>query len=568
MRTRFTAFCLFILLSISIASIAQEGTGVEWWKSAVIYEIYPRSFQDSDGNGVGDLNGITNRLDYLKGLGIDAIWITPMFPSPQVDFGYDVSDYTSIDPQYGTMADFDRLVAEGKKRNIRIIVDLVPNHTSDQHSWFKESKSSRNNPKRDWYIWRDGNGPGQPPNNWLSWFGGSAWQLDPATGQYYYHYFYTEQPDLNWRNPEVRKAMYDVLRFWLDRGAAGFRIDAISRLFEDPNFRDEKILPGKDSYGNPKIDHKYTDNLPEVHDVLREMRKLVDSYTDSPVLISEADQPNIEELTKMYGRNDEVQLPMDFQFALINRLSAPEFRKLIDEVDTNKAGGQPYFFFSNHDQPRQWDRYGDGKNNDQIAKITATLLLATRATPQLYYGEEIGMVTTPPKRKEDVKDPVGRRSWPTDKGRDGERTPMQWDTSRNAGFSSADKTWLPLPESHKIRNVAVEEKNPNSILNFYKQLIRLRRQHSALRNGSYIALNRQDPNVLSWLRKNSVTGDAVLVALNMSAQQQKVSFDLNQHGIDRSNAKPLLSSPAQKTTELPLSNISLAPFAVFIADVQ
>ena len=571
MKTRIcrsAVFFLFIAFCISIASANQTGSGVEWWKSAVIYEIYPRSFQDSDGNGLGDLNGITNRLDYLKWLGIDAIWITPMFPSPQVDFGYDVSDYISIDPQYGTMADFDRLVAEGKKRNIRIIVDLVPNHTSDQHSWFKESKSARKNPKRDWYIWRDGKAPGQPPNNWLSWFGGSAWQLDPATGQYYYHYFYTEQPDLNWRNPEVRKAMYDVLRFWLDRGAAGFRVDAISRLFEDPNFRDESILPGKDAYGNPKIDHKYTDNLPEVHDVLREMRKLVDSYPDSPVLISEADQPNISELTKMYGQNDEVQLPMDFQFALVNHLSAPEFRKLIDEVDTNKADGQPYFFFSNHDQPRQWDRYGDGKNNDQIAKITATLLLATRATPQLYYGEEIGMMTTPPKRKEDVKDPVGKRSWPTDKGRDGERTPMQWDTTLNAGFSSANKTWLPVPESYKTRNVAVDEKNPNSILNFYKQLINLRRQSPALRNGSYIALNREDQHVLSWLRRNSVTGDVVLVALNMSSQPRKVSFDLNQHGIVESTVKPILTSPDQKQSELPLSEFTLAPFAVFIGEIN
>jgi alpha-glucosidase len=539
-----------------------------WWKHAVIYEVYPRSFQDSNGDGVGDLNGITSRLDYLQQLGIDAIWITPMSPSPQVDFGYDVSDYTSIDPQYGTMADFDRLVGEAKKRNIKVIVDLVPNHTSDEHSWFLESRSSRNNPKRNWYIWRDGKGPNQPPNNWLSWFGGSAWKLDPKTGQYYYHYFYTEQPDLNWRNPEVKKAMYDVLRFWLNRGAGGFRIDAISRLFEDPEFRNETILPGKDSYGNPRIDHKYTDNLPEVHDVLREMRKVVDSHPGNPVLISEADEPNITELTKMYGQNDEVQLPMDFQFALVNRLSATEFRKLIDEVDKNKVGGQPYFFFSNHDQVRQWDRYGDGKNNDQIAKLTATLLLATRATPQLYYGEEIGMLTTPPKRKEDVKDPVGRRSWPTDKGRDGERTPMQWDTTKNAGFSTASQTWLPVPPSYKTRNVEVEKKDRNSILNFYKNLIQLRRSQPALREGSYEVVNRDDQNVLSWLRQNPGEGDSVIVALNMTNAPRKISFDLKSQGIKKSTARPILASPTYKQSDVSLSEITLEPFAVFIGAVQ
>ena len=539
-----------------------------WWKQAVIYEVYPRSFQDSNGDGVGDLNGITRRLDYLQELGIDAIWITPMSPSPQIDFGYDVSDYTSIDPQYGTMADFDRLVGEAKKQNIKIIVDIVPNHTSDQHPWFLESRSSRNNPKRNWYIWRDGKGPNQPPNNWLSWFGGSAWKLDPKTGQYYYHYFYTEQPDLNWRNPEVQKAMYDVLRFWLNRGARGFRIDAISRLFEDPEFRDETILPGKDSYGNPRIDHKYTDNLPEVHNVLREMRKVIDSYPGNPVMISEADEPNITELTKMYGQNDEVQLPMDFQFALVNRLSANEFRKLIDEIDKNKVGGQPYFFFSNHDQVRQWDRYGDGKNNDQIAKLTATLLLATRATPQLYYGEEIGMLTTPPKRKEDVKDPVGRRSWPTDKGRDGERTPMQWDTTKNAGFSTASQTWLPVPPNYETRNVEVEKKDRNSILNFYKNLIQLRRSQPALREGSYEAINRDDPNVLSWLRQNPGRGDSVLVALNMTNAPRKISFDLKSLGIKQSTAKPILASPTSKQSDVSLSEITLEPFAVFIGAVQ
>ena len=542
-----------------------------WWKHAVIYEIYPRSFQDSNGDGVGDINGITSRLDYLHDLGIGVIWITPMYPSPLIDFGYDVADYTALDPLYGTLADFDHMMAEAKKRNIRVIMDFVPNHTSDQHAWFKESRSSRTNPKRDWYIWRDGKGPGQPPNNWQSWFGHSAWQFDPTTGQYYYHHFYVEQPDLNWRNPEVRKAMYDAMRFWLDRGVAGFRLDAVSRLFEDPNLHDDPILPGKNAYGDPNIQHKYTDNLPEIHEVLREMRKVVDAYPGNPVLISEADEPNIKELTKMYGaHNDEVQLPMDFQIADVNKLSAPDFRRLLDEVENNLAHGQPHYFFSNHDQSRTWDRYGDGVHNDQIAKLMAALLLTPRATPLMYYGEEIGMRTTTPTRKEDVQDPIGKIGWPEEKGRDGERTPMQWDNSKNAGFSTADHTWLPIPASAAEYNVSVESKDPNSILSFYKRLLALRESEPALRNmhyGSYVSLDRDDPNVLAFLRKSPGNGDSVLVVLNMSAQERSVKFDLASLGIKASSAKPLLSSPEIEKA-VPLADLKIAPLGVFIGSVQ
>ena len=536
-----------------------------WWKHAVVYEIYPRSFQDSNGDGVGDLNGITARLDYLHDLGIDAIWITPFYPSPQIDFGYDIADYTAVDPQFGTMADFDRLVSEARKRDIRVIVDYVANHTSDQNSWFKESRSSRDNPKRDWYIWRDGKGPGKPPNNWFSWFGHSAWTLDSSTNQYYYHYFYTEQPDLNWRNPEVQKAMYNVLRFWLDRGVAGFRIDAVSRLFEDQELRDDPILSGTNAYGDPNIEHKHTDNLPEVHDILKEFRKVADSYPGNPVLISEADQPNISELTKMYGNNDEVQLPMDFQVADVNKLSARDFRRLLNEVDDNSAGGQPHYFFSNHDQPRQWDRYGNGTYNDQIAKLMATLLLTTRATPQMYYGEEIGMRTTPPTSKEDVKDPVGKLGWPVDKGRDGERTPMQWDTSKNAGFSLAEKSWLPVPPSAAQYNVQDEARDPNSILNFYKKLISLRRTMPALRNGDQTMLNFDDQNVVAYVRKDAKTGDAVLVALNMTAENTKLKFDLSQFGLKEKNGKSLIPATAGKIS---LENVTLQPFAVMIVQVR
>ena len=540
-----------------------------WWKHAVIYEIYPRSFQDSNGDGVGDINGITSRLDYLRDLGIDAIWISPMYPSPLVDFGYDVSDYTAIDPLYGTLADFDRLVSEGKKRNIRVIMDFVPNHTSDQHPWFKESRSSRTNPKRDWYVWRDGKAPGEPPNNWQSWFGHSAWQLDPATNQYYYHHFYTEQPDLNWRNPEVRKAMYDALRFWFKRGAAGFRLDAVSRLFEDPHLHDDPILPGKNAYGDPNILHKYTDNLPEVHQVLREMRRVADEFPGDPVLISEADEPNIIELTKMYGqKNDEIQLPMDFQIADVNKLSAPDFRKLLNEIDRNAAGGQPHYFFSNHDQPRQWDRYGDGVHNDQIAKLMAALLLTTRATPLMYYGEEIGMRTTDPVRQEDVQDPIGKIGWPQEKGRDGERTPMQWDASKGAGFTTAERPWLPVPPSSAEYNVQAELQDPGSILCFYKSLLALRRSAPALRDGKYLPLDQDNQYVLSFLRKTPGNGDSILVVLNLSAEPRTVRFALDVQGVKESSARPLIAVPKIGPESTVLTHFTVPAFGVFIGSVH
>src|SRR5437588_8208588 len=291
-----------ILLGIGMFSskarsqVKLDAEGHQWWQHAVFYEIYPRSFADTSNNGIGDLNGINAQLDYLKDLGIDAIWLTPCYPSPQVDFGYDVSDYQNIDPMYGTLADFDRLASEAKKRNIRIIMDFVMNHTSDQHAWFKESKSSKDNPKRDWFIWRDGKGPNEPPNNWLSTFGGSAWKFDPMTGQWYYHYFYTQQPDLNWRNPEVEKAMFDVTRWWYKRGVAGFRLDAVDTLFEDPKLQDNPVLSGTNKYGDPNMEDKYNKKLPEVHEVLQDLRRVADEH--GAVLIGETWTKNIDELKK------------------------------------------------------------------------------------------------------------------------------------------------------------------------------------------------------------------------------------------------------------------------------
>jgi len=542
-----------------------------WWRHAVLYEIYPRSFQDSNGDGIGDINGITSRLDYLKDLGVDAIWITPMYPSPGVDYGYDISDYTAIDPEYGTMADFDHMVAEAKTRGIRVIMDYVINHTSDQNAWFKESRSSRDNPKRDWYVWKDGkvgaDGKLGPPNNWQSWFGHSAWTYDETTKQYYYHYFYQQQPDLNWHNPEVRKAMYGVLQFWMQHGVAGFRIDAVSRLFEDPEMRDDPYLPGYNAYGDRNIQHKYTDDLPEVHDVLREVRAVVDAFAGDPVLVTEADEPNVTELTKMYGvdgKNDEVQLPMDFQIADVNELSAVKFRKLFNEVESNTAKGQPEYFFSNHDQRRQWDRYGDGVHNDQIAKLMAALLLTTRGTPQMYYGEEIGMRTTDPTRIEDVHDPIGKLGWPKEKGRDGERTPMQWDSGVHAGFTTGTP-WLPIPPSAATYNVQAESQDQDSIYSTYKRLLAMRRSEPALREGAYEAIDESNEHVFSYVRKSA--DETVVVALNMSAQPRTVDLKAAGTKGDVVYRSPLGKGGLAAET-VSLGRVELEPFGFVVVKVR
>ena len=561
-------FAILLILSLSVAAPragaqrkAVDAEGHEWWQHAVFYEIYPRSFADSNNDGVGDLKGITERLDYLKELGVDAIWITPCFPSPQVDFGYDVSDYEQIDPTYGTLGDFDRLVSEGRKRGIKIILDFVVNHTSDQHKWFLDAKSSRTAAHRDWYVWRDGKGPNQPPNNWLSTFGLSAWKFDPTTSQYYYHYFYPEQPDLNWRNPAVEKAMFDVTRYWYKRGVAGFRLDAVDTLFEDPKLTDNPLLPGTDKFGRPKTDEKYNKKLPEVHDVLRKLRKVADEH--GAVLIGETWTSDINELKEYYGEHgNELQMPMDFMFTEVNKLSPPDFRKQIAAVDG--AGGWPVYVISNHDIVRSYNRYGDGVHNDAIAKLMAALYLTLRGTPILYYGEELGMENNDPKSKDDVKDPIGKLGWPLEKGRDGERTPMQWSDGPNAGFSKATP-WLPVPPSAKTHNVATEKKDPNSVLSFYRQLLALRHQQAALLDGKYIPLNEDDPNVLSYLRQYK--DESILVVLNMSGTEQKVRFSLAPQGFASVKLTALLAD-LPGSIQASADQLSLAPFSVFIAKLS
>ena len=540
------------VLALSIGSARAD----DWWRHAVIYEVYPRSFADSNGDGIGDLNGITSKLDYLHELGIDAIWITPCFPSPQVDFGYDVSDYVNIDPMYGTLADFDKLVAEAKKRDIRIVLDFAVNHTSDKHAWFVDSKSSKTSAHRDWYVWRDGKA-GKPPNNWLSTFGSPGWTLDPKTNQYYYHYFYVEQPDLNWRNPAVEKAMFDAARFWFKRGVAGFRLDAVDTLYEDPKLTDNPTIPGTDKFGRPNQDEKYDKKLPEVHGALQRLRKVADET--HAVLIGETWTDNVEQLKAYYGKhNDEVQLPMDLQLTQL-ALSAPVLRKHVGAVDG--VGGQPTYVITNHDIVRSYTRWGDGKHDDDIAKLVAAFYLTLRGTAVMYYGEELGMSNYGPLRKEDVKDPIGVLGWPKEKGRDGERTPMQWTGGANAGFTTG-KPWLPVAPSAATRNAEAEKKDPHSMLSFYKRLLGLRKTEGALRDGKYLALNGTDPNVLSYLRQSK--DGAVIVVLNMSATKQTPTFELAAQGLAGARATTLLANGADEPKGA-FKTVSLAPYGVYIA---
>jgi alpha-glucosidase len=551
----------------------------DWWKNAVIYEIYPRSFQDSNGDGIGDLNGITQRLDYLKKLGIDAIWLTPCYPSPQVDFGYDISDYKNIDPKYGTLADFDRLVAEASKRHIRILMDMVMNHTSDQHPWFLQSRSSRANPYRDWYMWRDGKeetatDKGAPPNNWESLFGHSAWQWDAATRQYYYHRFYIQQPDLNWNNPKVHDAFKEIISFWLKRGVAGFRFDAVTALYEDPSLADEEILKDKDgkplvnAYGDPVLNDSKTDNLPGVHAVMQEMCAHADTFSSAAfpgtrVLIGETYLPNIAELARMYGPagKPEFHLPMDTQVAFINKLDVAAFRARLNDVETQIADHTPLLLFDNHDNPRVQARYGDGAHDTDIQRALAAVLFLSRGAAQFYYGDEIGMMTTPPTRKEDVKDPIGITGWPKEKGRDGERTPMQWDASASAGFSKA-KPWLPVPPSADAINVAAESRDPDSLLAWYESVIRIKKTIPAFERGRNTMLDTKNSKVLSWMRK-APGGPPVVVSVNFTAQPQTVSLSVP--GFN-GKLKTLLKTPGAADPDS-LKAIQLGPFGVYAGKI-
>ena len=590
----------------AVAPAAQSTTADPWYNHAVIYEIYPRSFQDTNGDGLGDLNGITQRLGYLENLGVDTIWIAPMFPSPQVDFGYDVSDYDAVDPQYGTMADMDRLLAAAKQHHIRVLLDFVINHTSDKHPWFVESASSRTNPKADWYIWNDGkpdptNGKAPnshqgphgwvvPPNNWSSLFQGSAWEWVPARGQFYYHFFYKQQPDLNWRNPAVEKAMFDAMRFWLDRGVAGFRLDAIATLFEDPSLKDDTLTGRLDASGFPETSHKLTSDLPQVHDVMHRMRVMFDSYSantypNQRLLLGEIYVSSTAELATWYGtpESPQLQLPMDTFVGFHSegnghpsgenvRLDVEHFRRSITDMENNLGGHQPLLVFDNHDNPRSIDRFADPNNHKydrSIARLIATILYTTKSTALTYYGAEIGMTTHTPTRKEDVRDPIGITGWPKEKGRDGERTPMQWcPTPPDACFSTNPHTWLPVGSDYPTLNVQTETAEANSLLNWNRTLIAIRRDNPTMHSGGITMLDPTNPSVLSYVRTNSGSGHAIVVSLNFTDKPQTVHLDLKPAGITSGKTKTLLADDASLQSVTTVSSFTLPPYATLIAEVQ
>lgn len=478
-----------------------------WWQSGLVYQIYPRSFQDSDGDGVGDLRGIISRLDYLKWLGITAVWVSPIYPSPMADFGYDISDYCGIHPLFGTMDDFDELLQEVHNRDMKLILDLVPNHTSNEHPWFQESRSSRDNPKRDWYIWHDAKEDGSEPNNWLSVFGGSAWEWDEKTNQYYYHAFLKEQPDLNWRNPDVQQAMFDAMRFWLDKGVDGFRVDVMWHMIKDDKLRDNPSNPDYKSHQATyeQLIPAFSTDQPEVHDIVAKMRQVTDAYEER-VLIGEIYLP-VHRLVTYYGHNNSgTHLPFNFTLITID-WDARSISSHIDEYEgALPEDGWPNWVIGNHDQPRITSRIGQ----DQ-AKVAAMLLLTLRGTPTLYYGDELGMrdVPIPPDK---IQDPQGLNMPDKDLSRDPARTPMQWDNSKNAGFTTGDP-WLPLAENYQRLNVAAQREEQHSMLSFYRRLIQLRQQEAALNVGDYVPVVTSGP-LVAYIRKGE--NNQYMVVLNLS----------------------------------------------------
>jgi glycosidase len=482
-----------------------------WWQTCVIYQIYPRSFQDSNGDGIGDIEGIAQRLDYLVGLGIDAIWISPIYPSPMVDFGYDVADYCDIDPCFGNLADFDDLLMQAHRRELKVLLDFVPNHTSDQHPWFVESRAARENEKRDWYIWRDAAADGGPPNNWISDFGGSAWQWDEITGQYYYHAFLKEQPDLNWRHPDVQAAMVDVMRFWFDRGVDGFRIDVLWHMLKAADFPDNPPNPDyRPGMGEMhRLLQRHSTDQPEVHGIAAAMRDIADSYgargLGERVLIGEIYLP-VDRLMHYYGRERPgVHLPFNFQLIDMPWDARTLAAAITDYEAALPVAGWPNWVLGNHDRPRVATRLGQAQ-----ARVAAVLLLTLRGTPTLYYGDELGLsdVMIEPSK---VRDPRELREPGLALGRDPVRTPMPWDGNDNAGFSTAEP-WLPLHADWRTRNVARMTDNPRSILRLYRRLLALRRDCPALLIGDFVLVTVED-EILVYERQHE--SERLLVALNL-----------------------------------------------------
>jgi alpha-glucosidase len=564
---------------------------LKWWQKAVFHQIYPRSFADGNGDGIGDLKGMIEKLDYLEELGIDALWLSPFYPSPQLDFGYDVADYTDVEPEYGNLEAFKGFLDGAHRRGIRVIVDLVPNHTSDQHPWFMESRSSRDNPKRDWYVWRDPAPDGGPPNNWESVFTGPAWAYDEATEQYYYHMFLKEQPDLNWRNPEVKRAMWDAVRFWLDMGVDGFRLDAIGTIFEDKEMHDETsglrlvelylmAEAAETAAERAVVEAKYEEKFehqtdqPELHPLFQELRRLVDREYDARVLVGETG------LIDFYGDDDnELHLAFNFPLMRTEHLTPEHIRANQKErLSKLPEGAWPCNTLGNHDSPRVYSRYGDGDHDDALARLSLALILTLRGTPFLYNGEEIGMTNLIVDEFSQLRDTLALQMYdlavtevgmPADQAfelvrhetRDTCRSPMQWEDAPNAGFSPAGvETWLPVNQNYAEGvNVAQQQANPDSMLNFYKRMLAMRKRTPALIAGDYTALHEEAEDYIAFLR--GTPEQTCLVVLNFSEKAHTLAFDLDKE------AAGLVFSSAERADGDDPSELEIAPFEIYIAEL-
>ena len=491
----------------------------EWWRGAVTYQIYPRSYQDSTGNGIGDLPGITARLPYIADLGVDAIWLSPIFTSPMADMGYDVANYTDIDPCFGTLADFDVLIACAHELGLKVIIDQVLSHSSNQHPFFQESRQSRDNPKADWYVWADPQHDGSPPNNWLSIFGGGAWQWEPRRHQYYLHNFLVEQPDFNFHNPDVQDWLLSTMRFWLDRGVDGFRLDTVNFYFHDKLLRSDpadyrhKAVPEWNPYAMQY--HLFSKNQPENLPFIERMRALLDEYPDRAMVGEMGESHHAIRMMGEYTTGKRLHMCYSFEM-LDTAFSAAHFRQQIEEFFTDAPHGWPCWAFSNHDVVRHVSRWAaHGASQDALAKQASALLLSLQGSICLYQGEELGQTESDLEYHE-LTDPQGIRFWPENKGRDGCRTPMVWDASqRNTGFSTG-KPWLPINAPQMNRHVAGQVGKADSVLAFYKQMLTLRRSSEALQHGNSVFFDTAEP-ILAFTR-----GDNILCVFNLSPQAQTV----------------------------------------------
>ena len=581
-------------------------TKLKWWQTAVFYQIYPRSFADGNGDGIGDFKGITQKLDYLSDLDIDAIWLSPHFPSPNWDCGYDISDYTNVAPEYGTMDDFKHFLAESHKRNIRVILDLVLNHTSDQHSWFLESRSSRDNPKADWYVWVD-----TPPNNWQSCFDGDAWTYAPEREQYYYHYFMKQQPDLNWHNPDVKKAMWDAARFWLDLGVDGFRLDAIATIYEDPNltphdvpmslaelrnFSDVAKTPDEVKLKETYWRDMFKNQLGQagLHDLMKELRSILDEYEGDRMLVGEDD-----DIAYMGNGDDELHLVFNFPLANTDQITPEHIRRNQEERLTRLSelsmGDWACNTLGNHDRARMHNWFGDGQHDADLARLNAALVLTLKGTPFLYNGDEIGMtdliITDPTKLRDTMAtwyydrllnelkvDPTEAAHRAGEMSRDKNRTPMQWSNKSNGGFSPDDvETWLPVnPNYKKGINVRDQLHNPSSLLNYYKRLLSVRKKNPALVAGEYIPLHETEDKYFAFLRsirpakspkEEQSDAQTVLVILNYSENHLDLDFSQTR-GIADHDLDILFSSAVRTVAKLNPAKLHIGAFEVFIAEVK